>query len=310
MKTIGRAALFLAAAAVLAAGAPPFAAPELGVLRAEAAQQQWTWIASDEKYGKFFAPSNVQVKSSMNGVATCISAWTKTAYTPEGARDVIDAYGIGASIPDPRSLSYSLALVEVIPQERKIFYMQENFYDADGKILWSKVYDPPKEYEVNHRSFEEDYYVALVDQVFHHGEHTQKVAPDRWKQLWTSAGASGSATEAMADFTTMRLVEGKLVYWEWQETKAKDGSLTEVRFMKKSVDLDRGAEKIVTGERWTPSADWQPMTTGGQYAAIEKSSAAYPGLERLRAIAKGYQYWLNRYRTDLPQTQNAQKTGK
>ena len=52
------------------------------------------------------------------------------------------------------------------------------------------------------------------------------------------------------------------------------------------------------------------METDGRYEAIPKDSVAYPGLERLRAIVKGYQYWLNRYRTDLPQTQNAKKTGK
>lgn len=307
MKRIGRTALFLAATAAFLAGNPPFAESALSAPRAEAAEQQWTWIASDQKYGKFFSPSNVKIKSQINGVATCITAWIKTSYTPGGAQEAIANYGIEASIPDPRTLSYSLALVEVIPQERKIFYVQENFYDGDGKVIWSRVYEPPKEYEVNSQSYEEDYYVALVDQVFYHGERAMKDAPDRWKLLWTSESASGNTTEAMADMTTMRLAGDNLVYWEWQETKNKAGELLEVKHMKKALNPEQGTEKIVRGDIWTTAAGWQTMETDGRYAAIAKGSVAYPGLERLRAIVKGYQYWLNRYRTDLPQTQNAKK---
>ncbi|MBQ8697560.1 MAG: hypothetical protein IJ521_00980, partial [Schwartzia sp.] len=240
MKRIGRSALLLAAAAVFAAGGPPEALPTFVVPRAEAAAVNWTWIASDQKYGKFFAPSNVQVRSSLNGVATCISAWIKTTYTADGAQEVIENYGIESSIPDPRALSYSLALVEVRPQERMISYVQENFYGADGKVVWSKVYEPPKEYEVNHQSFEEDYYVALVDQVFHHGERARKDAEDRWKRLWISEGAGGVTTESMADTTTMRLAGSNLIYWEWQETKDKSGQVLEIKFMKKALNPDQG----------------------------------------------------------------------
>ena len=71
-----------------------------------------------------------------------------------------------------------------------------------------------------------------------------------------------------------------------------------------------GTEKIVKGDIWTPAAGWQQIETDGRYAAITKESAAYHGLERLRAIVKGYQYWLNRYRVDLPQTANAKKDQK
>lgn len=310
MRKMWRAAAALAMMGAVLTGGPLLDAPGTGVLRAEAAQDRWTWIASDQKYGKFFAPSNVQVKSKANGVPTCISAWIKTAYTPGGAQEVIEAYGIQTSIPDPRMLSYSLAWVEVIPQERKIFYIQENFYDADGKAIWSKVYEPPKEYEANHRSFEEDYYVALVDQVFHHGERQQKDAADRWRLLWTSEDANGNATEAMADFSTMRLSGNNLIYWEWQETKNKAGELTDVKFMKKSLNHEQGTEKIIAADHWTSAAGWQKIESDGRYETITKSDKAYPGLERLRAIVKGYQYWLNRYRTDLPQTENGKKSGK
>ena len=144
MRKMRYAAAALAVMGTLLAGAPFFDAPPVGTMRAEAAKEQWVWISSDQKYGKFFSPSNVQIKSKVNGVATCISAWIKTAYTPGGAQEAIENYGIQASIPDPRTLSYSLALVEVIPQERKISYIQENFYNADGKVIWSTVYEPQK----------------------------------------------------------------------------------------------------------------------------------------------------------------------
>ena len=52
------------------------------------------------------------------------------------------------------------------------------------------------------------------------------------------------------------------------------------------------------------------METDGRYAAVKKESAAFRGLERLRAIVKGDQYWLNRYRTDLSQPTNTQKDQK
>ena len=69
----------------------------------------------------------------------------------------------------------------------------------------------------------------------------------------------------------------------------------------------KGTEKIIAAEQWTSAAGWKKMETDGRYETIPKEDKAYPGLERLRAIVKGYQYWLNRYRTDLPQTANAKK---
>ena len=137
-----------------------------------------------------------------------------------------------------------------------------------------------------------------------------KDAPDRWKQLWVSQGSGGVTTESMADMTTMRLAGGNLIYWEWQETKNKDGEFLEVKHMKKALNYEQGTEKIVKGDIWTPAAGRQQIETDGRYAAITKESAAYHGLERLRAIVKGYQYWLNRYRVDLPQTANAKKDQK
>ena len=58
----------------------------------------------------------------------------------------------------------------------------------------------------------------------------------------------------------------------------------------------------------TTAAGWKKMETDGRYETIPKDDRAYPGLERLRAIVKGFQYWLNRYHTDQPQTSNAKKS--
>ena len=80
--------------------------------------------------------------------------------------------------------------------------------------------------------------------------------------------------------------------------------------MKKALNYEQGTEKIVKGDIWTPAAGWQQIETDGRYSAITKESAAYPGLERLRAIVKGYQYWLKRYRTDLSQASNGKKDTK
>ncbi|MBQ7516069.1 MAG: hypothetical protein IJS96_07270 [Schwartzia sp.] len=270
---------------------------------AQAAAENWTWIASDQKYGKFYAPGHVKVESAINGVATRISAWTKTVYSFGGAQETIANYGIEASIPDPRQLAYSLALVEVHPQTREIEYIQENFYNPDNKVIWSKVYETPRTVkEINSQSFDEDFYVVIVDAVFHHGERDRQQAPDRWITLWQATLPDGSAVNSMADTTTMRLTADNLVFWEWLETKDKAGNVIEVKFMKKALNAAQGSEKIIRGNDWTGAGGWQDMAPSldGRYTVIPAGSPAEKGLIRLRAFIKGYQFWLNRYRTDSP----------
>ncbi len=281
------------------------------------AAENWTWIASDQKYGKFYAPAHVKTEASINGVATRISAWTKTVYSFGGAQETIANYGIEASIPDPRQLAYSLALVEVHPQTREIEYIQENFYSPDHKVIWSKVYETPRTVkEINSQAFDEDFYVVIVDTVFHHGEHDRQQAQDRWISLWQSTLPDGSTVNSMADTTTMRLTADNLVFWEWLETKDKAGNVVEVKFMKKALNAAQGTEKIIRGTVWTTAAGWQDMgpSLDGRYTAIPAGSAAEKGLVRLRAFIKGYQFWLNRYRTDSPSgrgaTQGASPTAR
>ena len=179
---------------------------------AEAAANEWVWIDSDTKYGKYYAPSHVKVESAINGVPTQLSAWTKTVYTAGGAQETIANYGIEASIPDPKRLAYSTALLLVRPQTREIEYVQENFYDPNNKVIWSKVYDPRTTKEINSQSFDEDFYVAIVDSVFHYGERERQKAADRWVLLWESKSESGSMSSARADMTTMRMAGDNLIY--------------------------------------------------------------------------------------------------
>lgn len=274
----------------------------VAAMAAAAAADEWEWIHSDAKYGKYYAPSHVKVESSINGVATQLSAWTKTVYAYEGAQETITNYGIEASIPDPRQLSYSTALIMVHPQTREIEYVQENFYSPDNKIIWSKVYDPRMVKEINSQSFDEDFYVAVVDTVFHHGEKLRQKAADRWVLLWELKEKDGAYSSARADMTTMRMAGDNLIYWEWMEKKDKDNNIIEVKFTKKALNAQQGTEKIISGRMWNGTNGWRDMADmlDGRYVAIRAGSAQENGLIRLRAFIKGYSFWLNRYRTDLP----------
>lgn len=111
----------------------------LGIVRAEG----WYWLLSDSKYSKYFEPSSVHVthsaETSHGSVATEITAWTKTTYSYEGAKETLDNYGLSGLIPDPAQLSYSLAEVAINPQNRTIQYTKEDFYNPQGAVIWSKV---------------------------------------------------------------------------------------------------------------------------------------------------------------------------
>lgn len=262
----------------------------------------WSWISSDEKYGKFFSPANVKIVSQSNGVATRISAWLKTVFSPAGARETIENYEISAQIPDASQLAYTLSLVEISPQERTIEYVQENFYDRGGNSIWQKIYEPRTVKEINSQAFDEDFYVVVIDHVFRHGEVARQKAEDRWITLWSATMPDKSRTEVIADTTTMRLRGDNIIYWEWSETKDGAGNIVEVKFAKKTVNLPQGTQKTLSCRSWDAGEGWQDVTDGldDTYQEIKKGTQAEKGLVRLRAYSKGYTYWLNRYRTDLP----------
>ena len=267
-------------------------------------ETNWYYLSADDKYGKFFEPDSVKVVKKVTTadgkeVPTEIEAWTKTTYTYEGAELTIENYDIKSILPDPSMLAYSIALLRINPQNRTIQYAREDFYDANGRVTWSTTDEKIK--EINVQSFDEVFYAAIVDEVFRQGEMNRKNAKDRWIDLWQATDDDGNTTTVTADTTTMRLKGSNLILWEWQETKNPAGKVVEIKFMKKAVNLSQGTEKISTGDVWTPqSAGWNTLKDeyGGAYRMIHGDAPEYKGLVRLRAFAKGYSTWVNRYSID------------
>ena len=308
MKTYAKMAIVLAIA--MAAVVPfPSVADEPGIQmmqRAEAAEGQtdeWTFISADERYGKFYDPHRVHVvaNADVKGklVPTSINAVIKTTYTYAGAQETIDNYGIGHIITNPGTLKYSYASVLICPQERTIEYAQEDFYDESGKIIWSKVYTERKRKEINSRSFDEDFYDAVVDTVFHFGEEQRRKAPDRWRTLYVAASADGSATKSIADTTTMRMSGDNIFFWEWVEYRDSTNTVRDVKFMKKAVNLREATQRVMKYQMWNESG-WKDATAelSQRYKPIRHNSYEWRGLENLRAFAKGYSRWLHRYSTE------------
>jgi len=261
---------------------------------------EWFWLSSDAKYTKYFEPDTVKVvrkaQTQHGDVATEIEGWTKTTYTYAGAAETIKNYEIQSVLPNPSMLSYSLALLRINPQNRTIQYAREDFYNAEGKIIWSKTDGRVK--EINSQSFDEDFYTSMVDEVFRQGETKRRLAEDRWITLWTDTSSSGVTTTVTADTTTMRLRGANLILWEWEEKRAGK-SVTEIKFMKKAVNLVQGTERIMVADsrQWTPQGGWKVISDemNGAYRMIPQDSPEYKGMERLRAFAKGYSAWVNRY---------------
>ncbi|MBR1421221.1 MAG: hypothetical protein IJ575_09255 [Selenomonadaceae bacterium] len=261
----------------------------------------WYWLNSDAKYSKYFDPESLQINSRIitdtGSVPTEIQGWTKTTYSFEGAVETIQNYGIEKLIPDPTQLSYSLALLKIDPQNRTIQYAREDFYNPEGKIIWSKNDGRVK--EINSQSFDEDFYAAIIDEVFRQGETNRRTAEDRWIDLWTVNDENGTTTVA-ADTTTFRFRNNNLIFWEWIETKNSEDKTIEIFFLKKMINLPQGTEKTASGEKWTPHNGWTKYNDemNGGYRMIQSDEPAYKGLIRLRAYAKQNPDWINRYSVD------------
>ncbi len=274
--------------------------------RAACAETDWFWLDSNDKYSKYFDADSVTVTKKVvtnddREVAIEIEAWTKTTYSYEGASETIKNYGIAKILPDPRRLSYSLALLRVNPQNRTLQYVREDFYDASNKVIWSKEESGVK--EITTRSFDEEFYCAIVDEVFQMGERDRKRAPteERWLDLWTHTDDKGATTNLTADTTTMRLKGSNLIVWEWEVTKDAAGKTTEIRFMKKAINLTQGTEVIKEGGKvWTPTNAWQDLQDeyDGAYRMIKSDEPDYKGLVRLRAYVKKHPRWVTRYSLD------------
>lgn len=267
----------------------------------DAGGTDWYWLSSDEKYSNFFDPASVvataSVETARGRVPTEIEAYIKTGYSYGGAQETIAAYGIGEVIPDPAQLAFSVALLKVNPQNRMVQYMKEDLYDASGRVLWSHT--DGREKEINSQSFDEQYYDAIVDHVFHQHELERRVAQDRWQDLWTSE-VDGLTTTAIADTTTMRRKGDNLIYWEWDTVKNVAGDTLEIKFLKKAVNLPQGTERIVAARYWSGQTGWKDMEDdmGGAYRLIKSGMPQADGLTVLRLYAKDHAAWVDRYRID------------
>ncbi len=264
-----------------------------------AGNEDWVWISSDSKYSKYYSPSRVRIIDSYGGVATRLEAWTRTNYNYEGAVETVANYEIQAVL-QPEKLAYSLARVEINPQNRTIEYVQEDFYDTGGNIVWSKLYNPRTVKEINSQSFDEAFYTVIVDSVFRYGETERSKAADRWTPLWHAVAGDGSITAAIADTTTMRLKGENIIFWEWLDQKDASGTVLEIKFMKMAVNLPQGTQKVIQYKYWDQKSGWKDLTAelDGLYTVIKPNSYEAGGLAKLRAYAAGYQYWLNRYSLD------------
>lgn len=274
----------------------PFFLQSALAAQANSTGTEWYWLTSDQKYGKFFAPTRVRVTSTENSTPVNIEAWIKTAYTPAGAIETVRSMGL-KEIANPNTLSYSLALVNINPQGRTIEYKQEVFYDKSGNILASHQYDKPKLKEINSQSFDENFYDAIVDQVFKQGETTRNTANDRWITLWRRVNAQDTYSST-ADTTTIRKRDNDLIVWIWQENRSNSGSaVKQIDFYKKIFNLSTYSYKLASHSIWTPTAGWQNKndSLNGQYSSIIPDSAEDTEYKVLKQYAASHAAWINRY---------------
>ena len=259
---------------------------------------EWYWISSDDKYSKFYAPGKVQVLRSFGNIAVQISAWTKTTYSPGGAQETLNNYGIKDI--NPGQLAYSLAEVEVNPQNRTLAYLNESFYDKDDNKLWEKVYSPVRPKEMNSQEFDEDFYCYIVDSIFSQGENERRKADDRWLQLWQDAPNGGGVVYSMADTSTMRLKGQNIIFWEWQEKKSSASEVESIIFQKKAVNIPMYTEKVIRVMTWNATTGWKDITntTDGMYHVIEAGTNSEKALKALKVYEGGHESWVKRYSLD------------
>ncbi|MBR1645334.1 MAG: hypothetical protein IJ685_01015 [Selenomonadaceae bacterium] len=267
------------------------------------AETTWYWLFADDKYSKYFDSESVKVEKKVvtgdgREIPIEIEAWTKTSYSYEGAAETIKTYGIANILPDPHSLSYSVALLRINPQNRTLQYAREDFYNDKGEVIWSDGERRVK--EINSQSFDEDFYCAIVDAVFDFNEAERKNAADRWIDLYSFTNSNGETVNLTADTTTMRLKGSNLLLWEWETTKNPAGQTLQIRFMKKAVNLTQGTEVIKSGRVWTPTNSWQDLVdeNDGAYRMIKGDEPDYKALVRLRAYVKNNSRWVCRYSLD------------
>lgn len=260
---------------------------------------QWYWLTSDDNYSKYYDMDMVKVEQSFGNTAVKISAIIRTDYSPGGAVGTIKNYKLD-DIIDPLELKCSIAEVEINPQNRTLAYRSETFYDAEDRVLWQKDYNPLKPKEINSQEFDEIFYTNIVDRVMGGGEETRRKAADRWLSLWRNPSEVGGTTKAMADTSTMRLKGDNIIFWEWEETRSREGKVTRILFQKKVFDVVRSRYKITQSKQWTAQNGWQELTQyiDGMYHEIEPQSTDFDSMQIVKLYGETHRKWLTRYSLD------------
>ena len=270
--------------------------------QADLKEQQWYWLASDDKYSKYFDPESVvvtrTVETAHGKVPTEIQVWTKTTYSYGGAKDTLAAYGLSDKFPDASKLNFSTAQLVIRPQFRTVQCVAEHFYDAGGAVIWSEANAAAKEKEVNSQNFNEDFYAAAVDQAFHQNREMERVnAKNRWLTVFDSTSPDGVYTHTKVDTSTVRMQGSNLVFWQWQEIKDSAGQVMEIKFLKMAVNLPQATEKAIAGQYWTPNGGWQSLEAAidGQYRMVSRNSEEYRYILELRNYVENHSAWVHRY---------------
>ncbi len=266
------------------------------------AESEWYWLASDDKYSKFFDPSSVvitrRVETDRGKVPTEIKVWTKTSYSYGGAQETLAAYELDKKFTDPNQLAFSTAQLVIKPQYRTVQYVTEHFYNAAGEVIWSKADPQAKEKEINSQQFDEAFYAAAVDQAFHQNVEKERInAKDRWVTVFDATMPDGMHTHTIVDSSTMRMRGDNLIFWQWQEVKDSTGQVKEVKFLKMAVNLPQATEKAVSGKYWSPAAGWKSLAEAidGQYRMVPPESPEYQYIVTLRNYVEKHHAWVHRY---------------
>lgn len=255
-----------------------------------AATSEWYWISSDDKYSKYFSLTRINTISSQSNIPTCIEDWIKTGYSEEGAAETIS--NMKLPIKNPNDLSYSLARIQINPQERTLRYMEEIFYDKDGKALFTLKHEKPINKDINSQSFDEKFYAMIVDRVFNKGEGSRLSSNARWLGLWNNKTGDSSA-----DTATLRQVGNNVFVWIWQENKDDKGNVTSIQFMKKEYDIQNLTARTLKYNYWSADTGWidkTPNIDKNMHSIIPESNEDIE-FKKIRYYANKYADWAKRY---------------
>ena len=268
-----------------------------------AADSEWYWINSDNKYSKFFSMTRINVVASQNNIPTAVEDWIKTGYAPGGAAEAIK--NMKLSIDDPNKLVYSLARIQINPQERTLRYLEEIFYDKDGNALYTLNYANPVDKDINSQAFDEKFYAMILDRVFNKGEGGRLISKERWLNLWSNSSGSSSA-----DTATLRQIGNNVIVWIWQENKDSNGNVSSIQFMKKEYDVKNLKARTLKYNFWSADTNWidkTPSLSKDMHSIVPESTEDVE-FAQIKQYASKFPSWARRYQLDQNKSSNVVTT--